>query len=163
MQLYTNTEEANRTDTAQITGPLPSLRYGEHDHEFKALATLERNKEVTSHALPEYSHPDAFPPALVMALTQELNHGALDPKESDAISAQEFETVIRNLVSSMCKLCPSLRSQFERLGDNRLQSHYRTASNNCWNCGKPGHVRAHCPQLRLGARRYATDPPLPRK
>jgi hypothetical protein len=100
---------------------------------FKQLGDLSYNKNVTSRALQEGDPLKAEnPPALVMALTQELNHGCLEPFSRDPNHVRQFEEIVHAQVRSMCQLCPSLRAKFERLGFNRLQAYSLTKDNNFW-------------------------------
>ena len=158
MATYTQTAEMPIKQAQEVTGPLPSYQFGPGDDMFTQLGDLRFNKYVTSRALQE---GDPFkaenPPALLMALTQELNHGRLESFSRDPNHVKQFEEIVEALVKSMCQLCPSLRSKFERLGFNRLQAYNMTKDNKCWQCGKAGHIRAQCPEPPARHHRYATD------
>jgi hypothetical protein len=157
MQTYTQTEELPVIEAAQVTGPLPSYKLGPGDEMFTNLADLNFNKFVTGRALPEYATLlTSHPPALVMALTQELNHSRLEPPSLDTTQLQLVESNIQAIVRALTNLCPSLHKQFERLGLNRLQALNMTKDNKCWRCGKEGHIRANC-TAQLRTPRYATD------
>jgi hypothetical protein len=156
MATYTQTSELPIKQAQAVTGPLPSYVFGPCDDMFTALGDLRYNKYVTSRALIEV---DAFkpesPPALVMALTQELNHGRLEQSVRDAGHVKQLEDIVHALVKSKCNLCPSLRNKFERLGFNRLQSYNLTKDNKCWLCGKERHIK----QIVLNLRRCSIVTP----
>jgi hypothetical protein len=94
-----------------------------------------------------------------MALTQELNHGRLEPTSRDPVEIRKSEMLITNFLKALCALYPTLHSQFESLGWDRLCALHMTKDNKCWNCGKEGHiqVRAQCPTPPTRPPPYATD------
>ncbi len=95
MQTYTQTGKLPLTYAAQVTGPLPSYMLGVPDEFFQNLADLQLNKQVRGQALPEYASLDeSKPPALVMALLQELNHDSLEPTSRDLLLVKQTEEMI---------------------------------------------------------------------
>ncbi len=157
MATYTQTAEMPIKKAQEVTCLLLSYQFGPGDDMFTQLGDLRYNKSVISRALQE---GDPFkaenPPALVMALTQELNHGRLEPFSRDPNHVKQFEEIVHALVKSMCQLCPSMRSKFERLGFNRPHAYNLTKDNKCWRCCNEGHIRAQCPEPPARHHRYAT-------
>jgi hypothetical protein len=84
MATYIQTADLPIPQEQEVTGPLLSYQFGPGDDMFTQLGDLRFNKYVTNRALQD---GDPFkadnPPALVMALTQELNHGRLEPFSRD--------------------------------------------------------------------------------
>jgi hypothetical protein len=107
MATYTQTEEIPIKKAQEVTGPLPSYRFGYGDDMFTQLGNIRYKKYVTSRALQE---GDSFkaenPPALVIALTQELKHGRLEPFSRNPKHVKQFEEIVLALVKSRCQLCP---------------------------------------------------------
>lgn len=92
----------------------------------------------------------AFP--YLCAVVRELNHSeptCADPKVIDTLLTQ-----LRHMVFAVSRYCPGFSNQLHQLLDNRIQTFEDTKQNTCWNCGKPGHIKAHCPDK---IRKFATD------
>ena len=60
-----------------------------HDPEFQDLAEPVQGHHAVGRALPQYEHQVHYPPPLVMALTQELNHGRWNPRPTTRFESKK--------------------------------------------------------------------------
>ena len=148
---YTNTAHDPEA-LKKVAGYIPSIVYGLHDTDFHDLSDPPYTHYVVGRAIPEYANKLELAPPLVLAITQELNHGKLEPTSSQI---QEAAGLLARTVHAFCTLCPALAPQFQQIGYNRDKALKITGENRCWRCGKPGHIAAHCPTPK--AEVYATD------
>ena len=151
---YTNTADSPRA-LIQVAGDIPSVLLGVNDPEFQDLAEPVQAHHAVGRALPQYEHQVHYPPPLVMALTQELNHGRLEPPTNHSFRIQEAAELLQKTVQAFCSLCPSLAPQFRQIGQNREKALRYTQDNKCWKCGEPGHIAAHCTTPKRDV--FATD------
>ena len=90
--------------------------YGVHDTGFHDLSDSPQTQYVLGRAIPEYANKLDLAPPLVLAITQELNHGGLEPTSTQV---KDAAALLARTVHAFCTLCQALAPQFQQIGYNR--------------------------------------------
>ena len=90
----------------------------------------------------------------VCMATRDLNAPHFEPQAADPGQCDSILQGIRLMITQVMAASPGFTKQLQQLLANKERSIDMSRNNTCWNCGKPGHVRARCPEPR---RHYSTD------
>ncbi len=90
----------------------------------------------------------------VCMATKELNSATFEPTANDPEQCDSIMQGVRLAIERHMAACPGFANQLLQLLVNKEKAIEMSRNKQCWNCGQPCHVSAHCP---LPSRHYSTD------